>query len=494
LKIYEILANAGVRKINVWGGEVHLRQDFYEILKPALETFQSVSVQTNGVSETYLGIIHAEYPNLGVHISLEGWGKDDEIIRGKGHFLRAKRNVEILAKQLGRDLTIRTTIFNGNNIIPLLDMALQNNCNWVGVRFKPLGRGGKLAKFQPSKERLADIYRLIASLRKSFETQFMLEETQFYLYDEFLSQKYQSYFMKKGFACEWGHRITIDVDGAVYPCFPAGTQVQLADGTVQNIENVKENDVLLSFNPQHRQWEHKRCTACYSLTEEVVEVKTNSGSIRCSIHQPFYVFDGVNITAKAVNDLKRGDYLLKAHKLPIAGKTQEVGGVRFPPPINLWSKFHLQRFSSSFFNVNQLKHLHNHFSLMNELYERGMHFVKVKTITQQGTEKVYDIHVEDTHTFVVEGGFIVHNCPYAMTPSMALGNIYKDDIDTIEGNYKELIEQRKNTELLPQCNICPLRDICKGGCSILSLFNEDNLLGDPLCPIPLLLSKQKEGG
>lgn len=303
LKIYEILANAGVRKINVWGGEVHLRQDFYEILKPALETFQGVSVQTNGMSETYLGIIHAEYPNLGVHISLEGWGKDDEIIRGKGHFLRAKRNVEILAKQIGRDLTIRTTIFNGNNIIPLLDMALQNNCNWVGVRFKPLGRGGKLAKLQPSKERLADIYRLIASLRKSFETQFMLEETQFYLYDEFLSQKYQSYFMKKGFACEWGHRITIDVDGTISPC------------------------------------------------------------------------------------------------------------------------------------------------------------------------------------------------PYGMIPSLALGNIYKDDIDTIEGNYKELIEQRKNTELLPQCNICPMRDTCHGGCSILSLFNKDNLLGDPLCPIPLLLqSEKREGG
>ena len=295
IETFATLANHGVRTVNLWGGEVHLRQDFYEVLRPALDIFPRVSVQTNGSVETYLGIIHSDYPHLGVHVSLEGWGKHDEIIRGAGHFLRAKRNIEVLAKQMGQDLTIRTTIFNGNNINPLLEFALEKGCGWVGVRFKPLGRGNKLHKLQPSQERLAGLYQLIATLRKSYESQFMLEETPFYLYDEVLSQKYQAYFLQKGFACEWGHRIVVDVDGSIYPC------------------------------------------------------------------------------------------------------------------------------------------------------------------------------------------------PFGITDSLRLGSIYKDDMDTIEENYKELIKQRKNTDLIHHCSTCPLRDVCGGGCSILSFFNEDNKLGDPLCPIPLLL-------
>jgi len=295
LDTFETLASNGITKLNMWGGEVHLRQDFYEILKVALDMFSQVSIQTHGAIETYLGFIHKDYPTLGVHVSLEGWGKDDEVIRGRGHFLRAKRNIEILAQQLGEALTIRTTIFNGNNVIPLIQVALDLGCSWVGVRFKPVGRGQKLLKLQPSQERLADLYRLVASIRKSHKN-ILLEETPFYLYDEYLSQKYQNYFLRKGFACEWGRRIVVDVDGRAFPC------------------------------------------------------------------------------------------------------------------------------------------------------------------------------------------------PYAMTDSLGLGSILEDDFKVIEENYRTLIKQRQNTELISQCNICPLRDACFGGCSIYSLFNEDKRLGDPLCPIPSLLS------
>ena len=36
--------------------------------------------------------------------------------------------------------------------------------------------------------------------------------------------------------------------------------------------------------------------------------------------------------------------------------------------------------------------------------------MKVKSITYSGKADVYNMEVEDTHNFVIEGGVIAHNC------------------------------------------------------------------------------------
>jgi len=40
--------------------------------------------------------------------------------------------------------------------------------------------------------------------------------------------------------------------------------------------------------------------------------------------------------------------------------------------------------------------------------------VRVKSVTPLGKADVYNLEVDDTHCFAVNGGLIVHNCRYAL--------------------------------------------------------------------------------
>lgn len=41
---------------------------------------------------------------------------------------------------------------------------------------------------------------------------------------------------------------------------------------------------------------------------------------------------------------------------------------------------------------------------------KGLRFVRVVQVEQDGEESVYNMEVEDNHNFAVNGGMIVHNC------------------------------------------------------------------------------------
>jgi uncharacterized membrane protein len=42
--------------------------------------------------------------------------------------------------------------------------------------------------------------------------------------------------------------------------------------------------------------------------------------------------------------------------------------------------------------------------------ETEMEQVKIKSITSAGKADVFNMEVEDTHNYVVNGGFVAHNC------------------------------------------------------------------------------------
>ncbi len=43
-----------------------------------------------------------------------------------------------------------------------------------------------------------------------------------------------------------------------------------------------------------------------------------------------------------------------------------------------------------------------------------MQLVEIVSIEEAGEEDVYNMEVENTHCFAVNGGYIVHNCRYAI--------------------------------------------------------------------------------
>jgi hypothetical protein len=48
-----------------------------------------------------------------------------------------------------------------------------------------------------------------------------------------------------------------------------------------------------------------------------------------------------------------------------------------------------------------------------EMQNENVTAVKIKSIRLKGVEDVYNLEVDKTHCFSVNGGYIVHNCRYA---------------------------------------------------------------------------------
>jgi radical SAM protein with 4Fe4S-binding SPASM domain len=301
--VFKVLHQNKISKLNLWGGEILLRTDFYDMLDMARPLF-NVSVQTNATTESDLHL--DKYKDVGMHISLEGSPEDTDFIRGKGVFKRAFKNLYLHAqsnqargKESKQSITIRTTIFHKNDVEAALKLAAGFGIKWYGVRFKPSGRGSVINQYEPTQERMEYIYQLVSHYREQYGHQYMIDEPQYYLLDNYYSNKYYSYFMKRGYVCPIGRRIMIDHKADAYPC-----------------------------------------------------------------------------------------------------------------PFMIRKEFHL-------------------------------------------------------------------------------GNVLSNTWSDISKNYDDLIANRKATEYIPKCSICPWRDACGGGCTYYTITNDKNRLGDPLCPIPDMLKKMK---
>jgi hypothetical protein len=71
-------------------------------------------------------------------------------------------------------------------------------------------------------------------------------------------------------------------------CFPAGTQISMADGTTKSIENVKEGDTIVSFNEKDGQNHTTSVDGIYSPMREGLHV-INDGFLEVTGDHPLYV-------------------------------------------------------------------------------------------------------------------------------------------------------------------------------------------------------------
>lgn len=136
-------------------------------------------------------------------------------------------------------------------------------------------------------------------------------------------------------------------------CLKKGTKIKMSDGSWKPIEDIEIGDIVVSFNEDTKKFVTKRVvfTKCNGV-KDVYEYKTVSGSkLVCTTNHPVYTRDG-------------------------------------------WIE------------IDKAKHLAT-------LKTRtGNHFFEsIVKKTYKGTSPVYNMQVEDTHTYVAEG-FITHNCDY----------------------------------------------------------------------------------
>lgn len=113
---------AGMKRLNITGGEPMLRKDIREIVRILDKKSHRLEISTNGYFYDRIEAIAREFPNITVRVSVEGLPALNDSLRGiKNGFDRAMRTI-LRLKLLGvKDIGFAMTI-SGENCRDLLDL------------------------------------------------------------------------------------------------------------------------------------------------------------------------------------------------------------------------------------------------------------------------------------------------------------------------------------------------------------------------------------
>ena len=117
---------AGLKFINVTGGEPFLREDLTEIVKVALEKTERLVISSNGYYTDKMIALARKFPQIGVRISIEGLPAANDRLRGLpdgfDHGLRSLLELRALGlKDVGFGITVSDV--NAKDIIELYRLA-----------------------------------------------------------------------------------------------------------------------------------------------------------------------------------------------------------------------------------------------------------------------------------------------------------------------------------------------------------------------------------
>ena len=174
------------------------------------------------------------------------------------------------------------------------------------------------------------------------------------------------------FILESGNFVSFFITHNLGSCFPAGTQVTMADGTTKNIEDVVEGDIVLSYNETTKEKEPKKVIGLNNpVHNDMVKYTLSNGkTIISTFDHPYYT-----------------------NLLQLASFAPQLTNARYELDTN----------------VIKIKKGDVLYSLPNE-NEIGLHAVAVQTIEPQPLADVqtYIITVEDNHNFFANE-ILVHN-------------------------------------------------------------------------------------
>jgi MoaA/NifB/PqqE/SkfB family radical SAM enzyme len=113
---------AGMKRLNITGGEPMLRKDIREIVRILDKKSNRLEISTNGYFYDRIEAIAREFPDITVRVSIEGLPALNDSLRGiKDGFDRAMRSI-LRLKRLGlKDIGFAMTI-SGENCRDLMDL------------------------------------------------------------------------------------------------------------------------------------------------------------------------------------------------------------------------------------------------------------------------------------------------------------------------------------------------------------------------------------
>ncbi len=141
LSLCEQLADMKCDNIALMGGELFLRDDWYDISRCIKDLGMKLSLVSNGqIINRYIDELAALKPTV-VGISLDGLRKTHEIIRGKtGSFNKAIKSINLLRKEKIQTTAITTVSkINFKELPQLKDLIFNKGINWQIQLATPFG-------------------------------------------------------------------------------------------------------------------------------------------------------------------------------------------------------------------------------------------------------------------------------------------------------------------------------------------------------------------
>ncbi len=205
----------GIEKcaISFMGGEVFLRDDFFDLLKEAQKYSRilSYSLSTNGtLIDSAVAKKLNDFGISNIQISLEGREKVNDSIRGKGVFKKAMRAVEYLKKE-NIPLNLQATVSkkNVNEIPHMIKLAEKLDVGLGLRRIVPLGSSKKAKEWLLNPKETRDMYLSLMEQEKRTGRNFVgVCEASLIAQEE-----------RTHMGCPAGFRVFILMpNGDVYPC------------------------------------------------------------------------------------------------------------------------------------------------------------------------------------------------------------------------------------------------------------------------------------
>ena len=243
INVINKLAEYGVRKVDILGGEPTIYPHISEITVEALQKFKHVTFQSNGIDINYTWVkdvtdkFNGIPSNLSVVISVES--ADPEYhnrIRHPDTWHKIMKNI-LEYKKMGFDVGIRSNIFADNNIKDLAEWCGKHDIKFIATRY--LSVNGKKDVLAPDKDRLYQVYTDMVELANRYPGLIVLNEGLYYLIYPPLVKKYGKFFAKYGNTCQAlrAQRVAISPNGNTYPCF------MFLDDEKHYVGNVLKDDI-----------------------------------------------------------------------------------------------------------------------------------------------------------------------------------------------------------------------------------------------------------
>ena len=176
------------------------------------------------------------------------------------------------------------------------------------------------------------------------------------------------------------------------PCFVAGTKITLSDGSVKNIEDVKQGDIVSTFDLKTNEIKHNKVNAVYSKeVNQIVQYKFDNGEVlECTIDHPIYIED----KGWASYD---GEVSNKMYSLEEKVSTIEIGDVvKLHNGVSVITEMKTIDENTIVYNLQDIEGNHNFFANNVLVHNRYCFIAGTKITLENGdTKNIEDIEVGD---------------------------------------------------------------------------------------------------